>query len=59
MGFYSHDKIYFSWIPRKTKTGWKWLTWIRDVLVSVDGKKYNVFTREHYMYVKWRFFRSA
>jgi len=59
-GFYSCDKIYFSWIPRKTdEKGWLCLTWIRDVLVSSDGENYQVFKREQYQYVKYWFFRIA
>ncbi len=41
-----------SWIPIKTDTGWKWLTRIREVLVSDDGKKYRVFIRKEYRYRK-------
>ena len=46
---YAKDKIYFTWLPRKTDNdGWKWLTWIRDVLVSNDGISYYVIIRELY-----------
>lgn len=60
MRIYSTDKIYFSWIPRKIdKQGWKWLIWLRDVIVSTDGVSYQLFKREKYQYTKWWFFRSA
>lgn len=56
----AYDKIYFSWLPRKTsENGWKWLTWLRDVLVSANEGPYNVFKREKYQYTKLWFFKSA
>lgn len=49
MKHYSKDKIYFSWLPRKTDlNGWKWLTTLRDVVYSNDGKHYHVVKREPY-----------
>lgn len=48
MRIYSKDRIYFSILPIKTNDGWKFMTWIRDVLFSYDGKNYIVVKREHY-----------
>jgi len=55
----SHDKIYFSWIPRRTETGIKWLTWLRDVVVSENEGPYELLKREKYRYTKFWFFRTA
>jgi len=55
MGNYSKDKIYFAWIPVKSNYGWHWLSWVRDVLYSKDGKNYIVVIREP---KTWKFVRQ-
>ena len=58
MELYSKDRIFFSWIPRKCDHGYCWLTWIDDLLVSRDGKNYEIVSREQYIMVMSNFFRS-
>jgi len=59
MGHYSKDKIYFAWMPKRIdKWNYIWLTWVRDVLYSDNGKNYQVVIRKKHRYVKWRVYRT-
>jgi hypothetical protein len=57
MGVYSHDKIFFSWLPRRSTKGWLWLIWVRDVypMCRITERSvlwYNPVKSEHYYIYK-------
>ena len=52
MGIYAKDRIYFTFLPIKTRQGLAWMRWVKEVLVSEDGKKYSVMKREKHTRIK-------